>query len=515
MLLLLPHVLLPALVSGVSAQGIYLNEGSADGVRIGDSVQIGAQKLTIVEVGPHHARTGPPADPFAVKTGVEARVTRSGQPEANAPAGKATKLAPAPKLDPAQAPTLWAAAEDGWAAPRPFAPADGAARPKPEDEASAWRVRGDLSLTTTHIAALDGSRVTSVGTLGSDLRLARGDFRYRHDLRANGGLPVDIVSEGYPWVEARQLEVGWETETWGARGGRVLSGDRLASGPVDGAALQLQSPGDALHYGGQLYGGLEPAPDTLAPRISDRTAGLGGQVGGRAGDFRLEASAGANTVAHGTRIDRIVVGPEFLATSELLTFVAFTDLDFVPGFTLSQVYGSAYVSIGPHADVGLRYDRLDAPTFGQADAGVRQDVWLDARLDAYPGGTFSPRLGYLTDDAGDTWSPGLDYRVALGRHVDMMLGYDYLRGPWQESHLGRARGTLRLDGSTLSELDLGVRAQQIYPEAGLDADLEKTLELGAWLMLPADLDLHLYAEGTMAWQNRLVALADLRWRFGK
>jgi hypothetical protein len=34
-------------------------------------------------------------------------------------------------------------------------------------------------------------------------------------------------------------------------------------------------------------------------------------------------------------------------------------------------------------------------------------------------------------------------------------------------------------------------------------------------MLPADLDLHLYAEGTMAWQNRLVALADLRWRFGK
>lgn len=511
---LLP-LFLPALISGVSAQGVFLNEGAADGVRVGDAVTIGTQKLTIVEVGPHHARTGPPADPFALKTGAKVEIERSGQREGAVPAAEPVKLTPAPKLDPAKAPTLWSAAEDGWATPRPFAPADAAARAAAKEPASAWRVRGDLSLTTTHIAALDGSRVTSVGTLGSDLQLARDGFRYQHDVRVNGGLPVDIVSEGYPWVEARQLELGWEAETWGARGGRLLSGDRLASGPVDGAAFQLQSPGDALHYGGQIYGGLEPAPDTLAPRVSDRTAGLGAEIGGQVGAFRVEATAGANTVAHGSRIDRIVVGPELLATSELLTFVAFTDLDFVPGFVLSQLYGSAYVSIGPHADVGLRYDRLDAPAFGQADAGARHDLWLDARLDAYPGGTFSPRLGYLTDDAGETWSPGLDYRVGLGRHVDLMLGYDYLRGPWQESHLGRARGTLRLDGSTLSELDLGVRAQQIYPEAGLDADLEKTLELGAWLMLPADLDLHLYAEGTMAWQNRVVALADLRWRFGK
>jgi hypothetical protein len=54
----------------------------------------------------------------------------------------------------------------------------------------------------------------------------------------------------------------------------------------------------------------------------------------------------------------------------------------------------------------------------------------------------------------------------------------------------------------------------VYPAAGPESDLEKTAELGAWLSLPGDLDLHLHVEGTLAWQDRVVALADLRWRFG-
>jgi hypothetical protein len=188
------------------------------------------------------------------------------------------------------------------------------------------------------------------------------------------------------------------------------------------------------------------------------------------------------------------------------------DADFEPTFTLSQVYASAFYALTTHTDVGLRYGRLESPAFAFFADGVHHDAWLDSRLDIGSAGTFSPRIGYLRDPDGDTWLPGLDWRVPLSRAFDLFAGYDYARGPWQESHQGRGRVTWRLDGDWLAELDLGARGTQIYPDSGPE-NLEKTAELGAWMRLPHDFDLHLYAEGTAAWQNRVVALADLRWRF--
>ena len=51
------------------------------------------------------------------------------------------------------------------------------------------------------------------------------------------------------------------------------------------------------------------------------------------------------------------------------------------------------------------------------------------------------------------------YRMLTGalRTLDALLGYDYLRGPWQESHTGRARLTWRPEGTTYAEIDAGTR----------------------------------------------------------
>ena len=528
------NIALVALVTGVSPDGLYLDEGADDGVRLGDVVTIVAagtqKKLAIVELAPHRSRTGPLAaasegtatppsraesgDLFTIRVGSVAAIRKTGAPR-RAPA--VAKLQPAPKLDPAQAPILWAAAEDGWATPR--ASGTPTLRPAPAAQAETWRLRGDLSLTTSHVALLDGSQSTSIGTLGSDLEARRGRFLYAHDLRFNAGLPTDEVHESHPYVEPRQLEVGWDTGRWGARGGRLADTDRLASGPVDGAAFRVSSPGEGLHLGGQVYGGLVPALDTLEPSLRDRTVGLAGEAGGQAAGLRIDASLGANAIARDTALARVVAGPQLTVTGDAWSVLVFADTDWKPAFTLSQLYASAYGALTSHLDLGLRYGRQESPAFAYEADGVRQDAWLDARLDFYPAGTFFPRLGYLNDSDGDTWLPGLDYRVAVTRSLDALAGYEYARGPWQESHQGRARLTWRLDTRFLAELDVGGRGTLVYPFSGpggtSDAtdDFEKTGELGAWLRLPADFDLHLYAEGTMAWQNRVVALADLRWRF--
>ncbi len=506
---------LSAVVSGVSPDGLYLDRGSHDGVRVGDTVRVGGLSLTVAEVGARRARTSPPADPFAVRPGAHAEVDASGPaaPVAPAPPPSAAPRPTAPKVEPAQAPALWAGAADGWQAPLPFEgalPEAAAAR-----ETSLWRIRGDLSLTTFHTAALDGTRATSVGAVGSRLSIEREALRYEHDLRFNGGLPWDVVADTHPLVEARQLEAGYVTPAFGARGGRLRTDDRLSSGPVDGAALRLTSPGEGLTVGGELYGGLVPAPDTLAPETARRTAGLGALLSAHPGRWHVEATAGANAVSSASGLDRLVVGPSVSASREDWSFTAFTDVDLDPAFVVSQVYASTYWTWSPHGDVGLRYGRFEAPLFGHAADGVSQDVALDARFDLGTPGTLWPRFAVLLDPSGESYVPGLDYRVALTRSLDARLGYDYTRGPWQESHQGRGQVTWRPEtGGVLSEFDAGGRTTLIYPAAGPESDLEKTAELGAWLTLPGELDLHLYVEGTLAWQDRLVALADLRWRFG-
>jgi hypothetical protein len=507
---------LQAVVTGVSPDGAYLNRGSLDGVRVGDAVTVAGQTLTIAEVGPHRARTSPIADALALahslRAGTHAEIGASGVAPAPASAAPATPRPVAPQVDPAQAPVLWAAAEDGWQAPLPFAGA--ATTATAAAPASLWRIRGDLSLTTFHSAALDGSRATSVGTLGSRLAVEREALRYEHDVRFNGGLPFEVVRDTHPLVEARQLELGYSTSGFGARGGRLRTDDRLSSGPVDGAALRLSAPGERLDYGGELYGGLVPAPDTLAPDTARRTAGLGGRLGLRRGGWAFETTAGANAIAGDGGLERVVVGPSLDLHDDTWAFSVFTDVDLQPTLVFSQVHASAFWTWSAHGDVGLRYGRFEAPLFGHAAAGAAHDVWLDARFDLGAPGTLWPRLGLLVDPEGESLVPGLDYRVALTRALDARLGYDYTRGPQQESHQGRGTLTWRIDGAVLAELDAGARGTLIYPAAGPAEDLEKTAELGAWLALPGDLDLHLHAEGTLAWQDRLVALADLRWRFG-
>jgi hypothetical protein len=504
---------LPAVVSGVSPDGVYLDRGHLDGVRVGDVVHVGALALTVAEVGTHRARTSPPADPFSVRVGAAAEIDASA---ATPPAGSSAppKAAPrptAPKIEPAQVPALWAGAEDGWQAPLRF---EGTAPPAVAANET-WRVRGDLSLTTFHTTALDGTRATSVGTVGSRMSVERETLRYAHDVRFNAGLPFDVVADTHPLVEPRQLEAGYASPTFGARGGRLRTDDRLASGPVDGAAVRLTSPGERLTFGGELYGGLVPAPDTLAPETTRRTAGLGAQVAAHSEGWRLEATAGANAVSGPGGLERLVLGPGLGLHGETLSLTAFTDVDLDPGLVVSQVYASAYWTWSAHGDVGLRYGRFEAPLFGHAAEGASHDVVLDARFDLGAAGTLWPRFALLVDPVGESLVPGLDYRVALTRALDARLGYDYTRGPWQESHQGRGQLTWRPEtGGVISEFDAGGRATRVYPAAGPESDLEKTAELGAWLSLPGDLDLHLHVEGTLAWQDRVVALADLRWRVG-
>lgn len=503
-----------ALVTGVSAEGVYLNVGATSGVRIGDVLELGGVKLSVVEVGPHQSRTGPPANPYVVVVGTHVQVEVVETPGAPAPPSEtpAGPIQPAPKLDPAGAPALWAGAETGWSKPQPFHPRGGKGGPG-RDETSPWHVRGDVSLTTTDLVALGGD-ASSFATLGSKLGVSRDSFRYDHDVRLNGSVPTDVVGESSSYLEPRRLEVGWSTPTWGARGGRFMADDRLAGGSVDGAAVRLTSPGDDLDAGAELYGGFVPAEDNLSPTVSERTAGLSGHLGARTGDWRFDATAGANTVAHNATVDRLATGPELVVSHPWVTTVLLATLDLKPSFTLSELYGSTDVTISSHADVGLRYGRFQQPAYGQEMAGAVQEAWLDARLDAEFLGIFSPRFGYLVDDFGTSLCPGLDWRKTLTRSWDVMAGYEYDHGPWQTSQTGRAHVVLRLEDTTLAELALGGRGTVIQPVRGLASDVEKTVDLGAWLRLPSDLDLHVYAEGTMAWQNRVVALADLRWRFG-
>jgi len=510
------HVLFAALVSYVASDGLFIDEGAADGVRPGDVVVVLGERLIVLDTTEHSARTGPPAHPFAVKPGTPAEVRSSGEAASAPPPTKAPSPRP-PAVSDAEAARWWTHAEDGWAEPRPWK------RPSSTDSGGGETqtvFRGDLGLRGTALAD-HGAGGETVGwtTLYSRLDLERGGWWYGHDLRFN--YDAHDGRSSYRPFEAWRAETGWRGHGWGVRGGRMALADPLAGGAVDGAAVDLGPT--------RIFGGVAPDMRSLEPSADAPLVGASAGGALQSDGGRLRGDVWALASGYRGRLDRTAVAPQLRLVSDPVVATALAELDAYPDHNplgrpavdLTRLYLSTLVRPLTWLDASARYAlRRDAVTRELQATGLpltadlHHDLWLDARLDGGGLGTLVPSLGLLWDPAGQTTVPGLDYWVALARWLDGHASWFERRGPEVIVDQGRGGVTFRLDRPWLAELDAAARVDLIrLPERG-EEQVEPTVELGAWVRFPAGTSLRVSAEHSRADRPRTLAFADLRWRFG-
>lgn len=515
-------IILAAVVTYVAPDGIYLDEGATHGVRVGDAVQVGKQTLTVVAVSPGQSRTGPPANPFALTVGAEARVQKTGEATAKADPGPREPAAPAVDADAAAA--WWPAAGDGWIEPRPLP--DGATVPQGPTE---LRIAGLLGLR---------GRAVGQGTLGwraeAYTRLAVDDahFWYRHDARLN------LDRHGGRWPEApvdvRRLEAGWREAGWGLRGGRMMLHDPLAASSLDGAAVEVRDVGlDSV----EIFAGVAPHPIDRIPEVRNPQVGVAAERYVELGDDGdgLTLRATALVSAFGGALDRAALAPDISLYAGPLRLLARAEIDAHPGraahapVEATRLFGSARVELTDWLDVQARYDRYaprPLPSFPAqvtpAPADARQSAFADVRLDAGEFGVLRVSTG--VSDGRDGWMivPGVDYRVALGEHLDLSLGAFERRETYTDVRHGRAGLAIRWDAPWPVSLDLGARVTDVAHSDRAELNhTELTGELGLWMATPAGFDLRLSAERTGealaapgVIEPATVLFGDLRWRFG-
>ncbi|MCA9560302.1 MAG: hypothetical protein KC583_17255, partial [Myxococcales bacterium] len=174
-------------------------------------------------------------------------------------------------------------------------------------------------------------------------------------------------------------------------------------------------------------------------------------------------------------------------------------------------------------DTSVRYERYAAPPLPSLlDAGApftddtRHTAWADARFRAGALGDLTLSGAVFAGDEGESWSPGVDYRVAAAEWLDTAVGWFGRRGDdhsVDDVHLGL---TAHADAPWPLAFDLGGRATWLAYADRSDLD-ETTLsvEAGAWLTTPAGFDLRVAAEHTDARVPVTLVFTDLRWRLGR
>lgn len=515
-------VILAAVVTYVAPDGVYLDEGAADGVREGDVVQIGETRLTVVAVSPEQARTEPPPNPFALRIGAEARIQRTGairSPTADPGPRKATP----PAIDAGVAAGWWPAAGDGWVEPRPLP--DGARRPtEPAD-----RVFGVLAIGGRLI---DYGGATWRAEARTRLAIDDGRFWYRHDARLN----LDRHEGRHPEapLEVRRLEAGWLEAGWGLRGGRMVLADPLAAASLDGAALDIREVGlDTV----RIFAGLAPHPFDLDPESRNPQVGVATtkrvDFGGDGDGLTVRATALVS--GFDGALDRAALAPDLTLYAGPVRVLARAELDAHPDRTrqgpvqATRLYGAVRVELTDGLDAQARYDRYAPPdtpstaALGPVASTPRQTGYADLRLDGGSLGVARISTAVLDGADGPLVVPGLDYWVALSEHLDLSLGaFDRRDGRLHIVH-GRASATLRWDAPWPISLDLGARVRDVGHADRAELDhTTLTGEIGLWMATPAGLDLRLTAErsaearvGDGAVAPATVVFADLRWRFGR
>ncbi|MCA9540057.1 MAG: hypothetical protein KC620_14265, partial [Myxococcales bacterium] len=273
--------LLAAIVTYVAPDGVYLDEGADDGVRVGDVVQIGEQRLTIEAVAPGRSRATAPPDVYALQAGMPAQITRTGAPAEEAPT--TPRKATPPPIAADVAARWWPAAADGWTTPRPL-PAGVSGHTAPTDT----RVAGLLALDG-QLIQLDALRWQA----GATFRLAvdAGGFWYRHDARAHYDPTESRYNE--PLIEVRRLELGWRGQGFGLRAGRMALADPLAAAALDGAAIAVGETATV-----QLFAGAAPDALDLRPEARHPQVGLAARVPFAVGDA-VDGEASATALASG------------------------------------------------------------------------------------------------------------------------------------------------------------------------------------------------------------------------
>ncbi len=505
---------LAAVVTGVSADGVYLDEGAQQGVAVGDRVTLGPTTLTVVAVGPTSSRTDAPPDPFGVRVGATARIARSKQPAGPAPAAGPRKPQP-PAVDPLRATDLWTAAPPAWSEPRPL-PAG--ARAEAEPPSVRWRsVAGlyadtvwvdgerDLRLTPYHRLDLDGER-----------------WWYRHDVR--GSHDTWGRRHARPAFDVRRLEGAYVHEAWHLRGGRMTLGDPLAAATLDGAQVGLGSL--------RLFAGVAPEPLDRRPRLEQPQGGVAATHTVALGDdLELVADGTLFASAFDGALDRAALAPALTLRGRRVLIVARAELDaWLDGtpdgrsvVDPTRLFGLARVDLAEWLDTSVRYERYAAPPLPSLlDAGApftdvtRHTAWADARLRAGALGDLTLSGALFAGDEGASWSPGVDYRVAALAWLDTAVGWFGRRGDdhsVDDLHLGL---TARADAPWPLAFDLGGRSTWLAYADRSDLDeTTLTVEAGAWVSTPAGFDLRLAAEHTDARVPVTLVFTDLRWRLGR
>lgn len=523
-------VILAAVVTYVAPDGLFLDEGADDGVRVGDVVQVGKQRLTIASVAPGRARTSPPTDVFAVKVGAQARIQRTGEPAISTPVEP--RKASAPQIEDEAAVTWWPGAGDGWVEPRPLPTLDG--RPA---RASALGLGG---------LGLGGLRID--GVLGLDGRLVELDDRrwragaysrlavdgerwwYRHDVR----LDVDNHSGRWPEppVDLRRLEAGWRGDGFGLRAGRMVLADPLAAASLDGAALGTGDDAGRL----QLFAGLAPeaierTPDQRSPQV-----GLSGEARfelDAAGDYTGRAAATALISGFEGGLDRLALAPEVSVRGGPIRVMVRGEFDAYAGQSDSRsgveatrLYGSIALELADWVDVQVRYDRYQTPDLpslrgaGPLLATTRQTAYGDIRFDLGAIGVTRASAALMDSPDGLLLVPGLDHWVALADWVDLSLAAFYRESTYDRLTHGRARLSFRWDAPWPTHLDLGARVNDaVFLDHDELSGTELTAEVGVWTATPAGFDLRLVAERTTGATPdapsvpMTLVFGDLRWRF--
>jgi len=431
-------VLLPALVLYVAADGVYLDEGRAEGVRAGDQVSLGALTLQIEALNEHGSRTGPPPPGSALRIGAEVQIQKSATPEEEAAPVK--RPPQPPKIDEGRAAQLWAGAEDGWAQPQATKE-----RPKASVEEKELRFKGRLELEL---------REEEMGLH------ARGFTRSGAWSLQHHGRLRDLQD---PELRLYRLEAEWSQEEDALSAGRLWPWSPFALGMIDGAQGQL---GDL-----SAYAGLEPGHLYGRPRPKRPLGGLSLRrellwIGGRS-----ELEGGLLISALSSSLHRLALGSSLLHSSGPFIAWAQMELDSQPELQLSRASLLSRYRWG-RWDASLSLDHL----LPELEPSLERES-LRGDLSRWASwGQLRASLEVYSDHEGWALAPGVDGFIPLNQRFD-------LRGAWYHSQgqdnlidllnagVGYHRLNLELDLglrlSTLSYMDRELREW----EAGLDAGL--------------------------------------------
>jgi hypothetical protein len=502
-------IALAALVTYVAPDGVFIDEGTAAGVAVGDVVRIGGETLQITHVAAESCRTVPPKNLFAIRAGAPVAFVKHGVATASKPPGARAPHPPKVAADQA----LWTTATPAWAEPRPttVTQAEGPAAP-------AIQITGVLGLRGT-LQTFDG--LEGRATLYSRLT-ARGDANwYAHDVRGT----YDGYDSRYapPLLQINRMEVGHRAQRWDAQAGRMRLGLPLAAGSLDGAAFGLASV--------RLFAGLAPDPWKMMPTTDRPQVGVSANRAFTVGPLQGSADATALVSAWQGSLDRTALAPNLRLGNRRFQVTTRAEIDAYPTRTTpdqrsvetTRLYSAARVTLTDWLDTSARYDRYRAPyTLGMLEGDApyttetRQTGWADLRLRGGAWGTLRLSGGALDDPRGLAWVPGVDYSLPLLDWLDSSLSWFRHTGPTDTLDHARARLVARFDTPWPTELDLGGQLVDLrFLDRAENNETELTGLIGLWMATPGGFDVRLAAETTAARQPRTTAFGDIRWRFGR